>query len=75
MTAGPTRRSFLAGVSALALAGVPAFARAEERVFDIATPMAPPEWALLQRQLLGLLPAQRHVREHPLREGLRHRRP
>jgi len=52
MTASLTRRAFLAGASALALAGLPATARAQARLFDIATPMAPPEWALLERRLL-----------------------
>lgn len=47
------RRSFLAGASALALAGIAAPARAEETVLDIASPMTPPEWALLQRELLA----------------------
>lgn len=46
-----TRRFFLAGVSALVLAGV-AVPAAAASVATIATPMAPPEWALLQRQLL-----------------------
>jgi hypothetical protein len=45
-----TRRSFLlAGAAAIAL---PAAPRAAERALSIATPMDPPEWALLQRELL-----------------------
>jgi hypothetical protein len=47
------RRTFLTGASALALAGVPLRALAEEPVIEIASPMAPPEWALLQRRLLA----------------------
>lgn len=46
-----TRRFFLAGVSALVLAGGAGSAVAAP-VATIKTPMAPPEWALLQRQLL-----------------------
>jgi hypothetical protein len=46
-----TRRFFLAGVSALVLAGGARSAVAAP-LATIATPMAPPEWALLQRQLL-----------------------
>src|SRR5690349_21194749 len=53
MTAILNRRSFLAGASALALTGIVAPARAEETLLDIASPMAPPEWALLQRELLA----------------------
>ncbi|ATC32143.1 hypothetical protein CA606_07140 [Caulobacter vibrioides] len=46
-----TRRFFLAGVSALVLAGGAGSAVAAP-VATITTPMTPPEWALLQRQLL-----------------------
>lgn len=46
-----TRRLFLAGVSTLVLAGGAGSAVAAP-VATIATPMSPPEWALLQRQLL-----------------------
>ena len=53
MNATLNRRSFLAGASALPLAGIAAPARAEETVLDIASPMTPPEWALLQRELLA----------------------
>ncbi|CAN5418232.1 hypothetical protein BH10PSE1_BH10PSE1_07790 [soil metagenome] len=49
----PARRAFLAGTSlaALTLMAAPGAARAAAP-FEIARPMAPPEWALLQRQLL-----------------------
>ena len=53
MTATLNRRHFLAGASAFALAGVTTPARAEEAVLDISSPMTPPEWALLQRELLA----------------------
>lgn len=43
------RRGFLAGVSAAALAAPPV---AEAAVLQVETPMAAPEWALLQRELL-----------------------
>lgn len=46
-----TRRSVLAGASALAFAALARPAKAAP-VLTIATPMAPPEWALLQRELL-----------------------
>ena len=46
-----TRRVFLAGVSALVLGGA-ARSAAAAPLATIATPMAPPEWALLQRHLL-----------------------
>lgn len=47
-----TRRSILAGASALVFAALakPAFAAAP--LATVSTPMAPPEWALLQRELL-----------------------
>jgi len=52
MTAS-SRRGFLGGaaVGALALAAAPP-ARATEARLTVSTPMAPPEWALLQRELL-----------------------
>src|ERR1700722_4263853 len=46
-----TRRAFLmASAAAMALPPVKAFAA--EDAFTIATPMDPPEWALLERQVL-----------------------
>ena len=48
-----TRRSFFCGASMLALASVVGTARAEAPVLNVSKPMAPPEWALLQRQLLA----------------------
>ena len=54
MTHVPSRRTFLAGVSAatLAAAAGPALGLSGRVLLDIATPMAPPDWALLQRELL-----------------------
>lgn len=46
-----TRRSILAGASALAFAALARGAKAAP-IATISTPMAPPEWALLQRELL-----------------------
>ncbi|PZR37121.1 hypothetical protein [Caulobacter segnis] len=46
-----TRRSVLAGASALAFTALARGARAAP-IATISTPMAPPEWALLQRELL-----------------------
>lgn len=46
-----TRRSILAGASALAFATLARGAKAAP-IATISTPMAPPEWALLQRELL-----------------------
>lgn len=46
-----TRRSILAGASALAFAALARGAKAGP-IVTISTPMAPPEWALLQRELL-----------------------
>jgi hypothetical protein len=46
-----TRRSVLAGASALVFAALAKPAKAAPAV-SVSTPMAPPEWALLQRQLL-----------------------
>lgn len=46
-----TRRSVLAGVSALAFAALTRPASAAP-ILSVSTPMAPPEWALLQRELL-----------------------
>ena len=47
------RRSFLCGsaAGALALAAAPAAKAATARI-TVSTPMSPPDWALLQRQLL-----------------------
>jgi len=48
-----TRRRFLASASALLLGASAASARAGEGArLEVATPMAPPEWALLERELL-----------------------
>jgi hypothetical protein len=54
MTFTPSRRTFLAGVSAatLAVAAGPALGLSGRILLDIVTPMAPPDWALLQRELL-----------------------
>ena len=49
MTMTSSRRSFL--MSSAAVFAMPAFAQTMP-AFDIATPMDPPEWALLERQLL-----------------------
>ncbi|PXA90459.1 hypothetical protein DMC25_07775 [Caulobacter sp. D4A] len=47
-----SRRHVLAGASALAFAGPARAAAAAPTALEIATPMAAPEWALLQRELL-----------------------
>lgn len=47
-----TRRSVLAGASALVFAALARPARAAAPIATIARTMAPPEWALLQRELL-----------------------
>ena len=49
-----TRRFFLAAATALcaSLAISPAFAQGAETVLTVDTPMAPPEWALLERELI-----------------------
>lgn len=47
----PSRRGFIAG--AAALAALPAVARPAASTLRIASAMAPPRWALLQRQLLA----------------------
>lgn len=47
-----SRRHVLAGASALVLAGIGGKASAANAAFTVATPMAAPEWALLQRELL-----------------------
>lgn len=48
-----SRRAFLAGASTGALAlALPALARAPEQIFEIATPMPAPDWAVLERELL-----------------------
>ncbi|HEY0265819.1 MAG TPA: hypothetical protein VGC16_03650 [Rhizomicrobium sp.] len=48
-----TRRSFLMGTSAsMGVALLPRRAGAADTAFTIAAPMDPPEWALLQRELL-----------------------
>src|SRR5438874_6084287 len=46
-----SRRAFLLGTAATALAGHAGVALAQG-AFTIATPMDPPEWALLERELL-----------------------
>ena len=46
-----TRRRFLGSASALLLAGIAAPALAAP-LATIKSPMAPPDWALLERQLL-----------------------
>jgi hypothetical protein len=47
-----TRRAFLQSVSALGLAALlPVAAFAQSAVIDVKTPMRPPEWALLEREL------------------------
>ena len=46
-----TRRGFLVGGAALA--ALPAAARARPETLRVATPMAPPRWAVLQRELLA----------------------
>jgi len=48
-----SRRNFLVGASVLALATVARPVSAEAPILQISKPMAPPEWALLQRQLLA----------------------
>ncbi|AYV46539.1 hypothetical protein CFHF_15510 [Caulobacter flavus] len=47
-----SRRHVLAGASALVLAGIGGNASAAPAAFTVTTPMAAPEWALLQRELL-----------------------
>lgn len=47
-----SRRHVLAGASALVLAGIGGKASAAPAAFTVTTPMAAPEWALLQRELL-----------------------
>jgi len=47
-----TRRSFLLGTAAVTAAAFVPDAALAETSFAIATPMDPPEWALLQRELL-----------------------
>jgi hypothetical protein len=47
-----TRRSFLLGTAAVTAAALIPDAALAESAFTIATPMNPPEWALLERELL-----------------------
>jgi hypothetical protein len=47
-----TRRAMLLGGSALCLGAMQPLEAAAQVVVDVATPMAPPEWALLERALL-----------------------
>lgn len=47
-----SRRNILAGASALVLAGIGRAAGAAPAALTVTTPMAAPEWALLQRELL-----------------------
>jgi len=47
-----TRRSFLLGTAAISAAALVPDAALAQASFNIATPMDPPEWALLERELL-----------------------